>query len=237
MLRKYLFTGLITLLPIIVTVWVLKLVFSTLIDIFNAPMGWLARLMGVSVIPGWVLAIVSLMATITLLFLVGMLMGNFLGRQLLAWVDDLMLSIPGIKGIYGATKQVMSAIQSGQGGSFKEVVLVEWPHPGSHTLGFLARRDCSWVIEGGEDLLAVYIPTAPNPTSGYVIMVNKSKVLPVDISPEQAFTWAVSGGVVVPSHRGAHSGIITGTHTAINIGASAGASVEGASGKAVVGHD
>jgi uncharacterized membrane protein len=126
------------------------------------------------------------------------------GRQLLAWLDELMLHVPVVKGIYGATKQLINAIQSnqggkGQGGGFKEVVLVEWPHPGSFTLGFVAHRDCSWAMEGGEELIAVYIATAPNPTSGYVVMVEKARVRPLSTSPDQALTWAVSGGVIVPN--------------------------------------
>jgi len=199
MIRKYLVAGLLTLLPLVVTLWLLRAIFSGLIGIFRGPLTWIAQSMGLPLPPTWMLALISAMATLLLLFLVGVLVGNILGRQLLAWIDEIMLMIPGVKGIYGATKQVIGAIQSGQGGSFKEVVLVEWPHPGSFTLGFLARRDCSWAVEGGESMVAVYIPTAPNPTSGYVVMVEEAKVRPVDISPEQAFTWAVSGGVVAPN--------------------------------------
>jgi len=198
MIRKYLLAGLLTLLPLVVTIWLLKAILFGLIDIFRGPLSWMAHVMGLPLAPTWMLALFSAAATLLLLFTVGLLVGNFLGRQLLNWLDEIMLLIPGVKGIYGATKQVIGAIQSGQGGSFKEVVLVEWPHPGSFTLGFLARRDCSWAMKGGESMVAVYVPTAPNPTSGYVVMLEESKVRPVDIGPEQAFTWAVSGGVVAP---------------------------------------
>jgi uncharacterized membrane protein len=198
MLRRYLFAGLFTLLPLAVTVWLLRLIFGNLVDLFQKPLTWVFALAGLAQPPFWVLALASLVALAALLIAVGALMGNFVGRQLLGWLDELMMHIPGVKGIYGATKQLMGAIQSGQGGSFKEVVLVEWPHPGSYTLGFLARRDCSWAISGGERYIAVYVPTAPNPTSGYVIMVEESKVRPVDLSPDQALTWAISGGVVAP---------------------------------------
>ena len=96
----------------------------------------------------------------------------------------------------------MNAIQSGQGGSFKEVVLVEWPQPGSYTLGFVAHRNCAWAARPGtEGLIAVYIPTSPNPTSGYVVMLEESKVRPMSVGPEEALTWAISGGVVAPQHR------------------------------------
>lgn len=199
MIRKYLLAGLLTLLPLVVTLWLLKAIFSGLIGIFRGPLTWISQALNLPLPPTWMLAIISAIATLVLLLGVGMLMGNLLGRQLLAWLDEIMLLIPGVKGIYGATKQVIGAIQNGQGGSFKEVVLVEWPHPGSYTLGFLARRDCSWAIPDGQTMVAVYIPTAPNPTSGYVVMLEESRVRPVPIAPEQAFTWAVSGGVVAPN--------------------------------------
>ena len=201
MIRRWIIAGLLTVLPLMVTVWILKGVFGFLVGIYQAPFTWLSHHVGFGEPPYWALAISSAVTTILLLGVVGALVGNFVGRQLLSWLDEVMLNVPVVKGIYGATKQLINAIQSGQGGhggGFKEVVLVEWPHPGSRTLGFVARRDCSWVIPGGEDMVAVYIPTAPNPTSGYVVMVDAAKVEVVDVSPDQALTWAISGGVVAP---------------------------------------
>jgi len=198
MMRRYLIAGFFTLLPSVVTLWIIRIIFSGLTDIFREPLTFISTHLGLPIPGYWELAFFSATATLLLLFLVGLFMGNFLGRQVLEWLDDAMAHIPVLKGIYGATKQLIGAIQSGQGGSFKEVVLVEWPHPGSYTLGFVAHRDCSWAMENGHNMVAVYIPTAPNPTSGYVVMLDASKVRPVNIRPEQAFTWAVSGGVVVP---------------------------------------
>ena len=198
MIRKYLLTGLFTLLPLVVTVWILKAIFTALVGIFRGPLTWLARVLAVPDPPFWGLALVSALATLVALVIVGALVGNYVGRQLLAWLDELMMHVPVVKTVYGATRQLMGAIQSGQGGSFKEVVRVEWPHPGAFTLGFVASRDCRWAMPEGEDMVAVYVPTAPNPTSGYVIMVESARVHPVDLSPDQALTWAVSGGVVVP---------------------------------------
>jgi uncharacterized membrane protein len=205
MIRKYLLAGLFTLLPLVVSLWILRGIFTALVGIFREPLTFLAHLMHVPDPPTWALALLSALATALLLLLVGALMGNFIGRQLLSWMDDLMMSLPVVKTVYGATRQLMGAIQSGRGGSFKEVVVVEWPYPGSYTLGFVASRDCSWAIPGGQGMLAVYIPTAPNPTSGYVIMIEASKVSPVDVSADQALTWAISGGVVVPPRTGTGS--------------------------------
>ena len=199
MIRKYLLAGFFTLLPSVVTFWILRAIFNSLVDIFRGPATGIALLLHLPVPPFWGLALISAAATLTLLLVAGALVGNFVGRQILAWLDELIMYVPVVKGIYGATKQLMSAIQSGQGGSFKDVVMVEWPHPGSFTLGFVANRDCTWArFEEGGYMVAVYIPTSPNPTSGYVVMVQASKVRPMDVTPEQALTWAVSGGVVPP---------------------------------------
>jgi uncharacterized membrane protein len=202
MFRKYLLAGFFTLLPSVVTIWILRAIFNFLVGVFAGPATILSSWLHLPVPPFWGLALISAAATILLLTLTGALMGNFVGRQLLAWLDELVMHVPVVKGIYGATKQLMSAIQSGQGGSFKDVVMVEWPREGSYTLGFVAHRDCAWAgFQQDLPMVAVYIPTSPNPTSGYVIMVEASKVRPLDVSPEQALTWAVSGGVVTPAGK------------------------------------
>lgn len=199
MIRKYLIAGFVTLLPSVVTFWILRAIFRTLVDVFRGPAAWTASLFHLPVPPAWGLALISAAATLVLLGLTGALVGNFVGRQILGWLDELVMHVPLVKGIYGAVKQLMGAIQSGQGGSFKEVVLVEWPREGSWTLGFVANRDCAWTqAEGAESMVAVYIPTAPNPTSGYVVMVPASRLRHTTFTPDQALTWAVSGGVVTP---------------------------------------
>jgi len=199
MIRRYLLAGLFTLLPAAVTLWILRAIFDALVGIFEGPTNLLSKSLGMPTPPYWELAVASGAATLLLLFIVGALMGNFVGVQLRSWLDEVVMHIPVVKGIYGATKQLMSAIQSGQGGSFKEVVMVEWPQPGSYTLGFVAHKDCSWAsLPGAEALTAVYIPTSPNPTSGYVIMLDESKIRPMNVTPEEALTWAISGGVVAP---------------------------------------
>src|ERR1035438_1996034 len=161
MIRKYLLSGLFTLLPLMVTLWILKAIFNTLVDIFREPLTWMAHQIHMPDPPTWGLALFSALATLLLLMMVGALVGNFIGRQVLTWLDDMMLHVPVVKTIYGATRQLMGAIQSGQGGSFNEVVLGEWPLPGSFTLAFVANRDCSWAVPGGPPMMAVFVPTSP----------------------------------------------------------------------------
>jgi uncharacterized membrane protein len=205
MIRKHLLAGLFTLLPLVVSLWILKGIFTALVGIFRAPLTWLAHMIHVPDPPTWALALFSGLTTLLLLLLVGALVSNFIGRQVLTWLDELMMHVPVVKTIYGATRQLMGAIQSGQGGSFKEVVMVEWPHPGAFTLGFVASRDCSWAIPGGQGMVAVFVPTSPNPTSGYVVMIEAARVRSVDLSADQALTWVVSGGVVNPARSGTGS--------------------------------
>lgn len=202
MIRRYLLAGFFTLLPSAVTFWILQAIFDGLVNIFEGPTTWLSNHVGMPYPPHWGLALASAVATLVLLFLVGLLVGNIFGKQLLAWLDEVVMHVPLVKGIYGAVKQLMNAIQSGQGGSFKEVVLVEWPHPGSYTLGFVAHRNCAWTsAPETAGCIAVYIPTAPNPTSGYVVMIDEAKVRPLTVGPEEALTWAISGGVVAPTAK------------------------------------
>ena len=200
MIRRYLLAGFFTLLPAAVTLWILKAIFDGLVTMSRTPAAWTSQHFGLSMPPYWQLAIISAAGTLGVLFLVGALVGNFVGMQVLSWLDELVMHVPVVKGIYGATKQLMNAIQSGQGGSFKDVVLVEWPQPGSYTVGFVAHRDCAWTTLPGA-MVAVYIPTSPNPTSGYVIILDESKIKPMDMSPEEALTWAISGGVVAPNGK------------------------------------
>jgi len=198
LIRKRLLAGLFSLLPLGITAWFLKTIFQILVGIFQKPLLWATEFFNIPEPSYWQQAAFSILAMICLLFVVGTLIQNFIGRRLFGWVDALMLHIPGIKTVYGATKQVMGAMQNGKGGGFKEVVIVPWPNSDSKTVGFVARRGCSWAMKDGSNRVAVYIPTSPIPTSGYVVMFDESIIQPIDVTPEQALTWVVSGGAVTP---------------------------------------
>jgi uncharacterized membrane protein len=189
-------------LPLGITVWLLKIVFQILIGIFEKPLLWVAHRLGMDPPVYWQQAVFSLLALAILLFAVGALVQNYVGRRLLGWFDALMMNIPVVKGVYGAIKQVMGAIQNGKGGGFREVVTIRWPGSDYRLLGFVASRDCAWAIEGGESYMTVYIPTSPNPTTGVVLMVKESEATKVDMTPDQALTWVVSTGVAVPQPHG-----------------------------------
>ena len=198
LIRKRLIAGFVFILPLGITIWFLKIIFQILNGIFQGPLFWAAKAINMPEPNYWQLAAFSIVAMGILLFVIGSLIQHFLGRRLLGWVDTFMMNIPGIKSIYGATKQVMNALQSGKGGSFKEVVLVPWPHTGSKAVGFVSRRGCHWAPPDGSHLVAVYVPSTPNPTSGFVIMLDESDVQPLSMSLDEALTWVVTGGAVQP---------------------------------------
>ena len=202
MIRKRLLAGLFSLLPLGITIWFLNTFFQILIGIFQKPLLWAAGLLNIPEPSYWQQALFSILAMGCLLFVVGTLIQYFIGRRLFDWLDVLMLNIPGVKAVYGATKQIMGAIQNGKGGSFKEVVIVPWPNADSKTIGFVVRRGCSWAMENGSSCVVVYIPTSSIPTSGYVVMLDESVIQTVNVTPEQALTWVVSGGAIIPGEAG-----------------------------------
>lgn len=132
------------------------------------------------------------------LLIFGALVGNSIGRQLLKWIEELILKIPILKSIYSSISHLTSAIQNPNKTSFNEVVMVEFPNEGSQTLGFIAHKDCSWISPEGTEWYSVFVPTSPNPSNGYVLMLPKAKIKPTSIPPDEAFTWVLSGGVITP---------------------------------------
>jgi uncharacterized membrane protein len=199
LIRKRLIAGFVSILPLGITIWFLKIIFQILIGIFRGPLFWAARVLHMQDPNYWQQALFSIVAMGILLFAIGSLIQHFLGRRLLGWLDALMMNVPGVKSIYGATKQVMNALQSGKGGSFKEVVLVPWPHSASKAVGFVSHRGCPWAAPEDSQRVAVYVPSTPNPTSGFVIMLNESDIQHLTMSLDEALTWVVTGGAVQPS--------------------------------------
>jgi uncharacterized membrane protein len=196
--RKRLLAGFVSILPFGITIWFLKLVFQILIGIFRGPLFWAAKSFGLPEPNYLQQAVFSAIAMAILLFAVGTLIQHLLGRWLLGWIDALMLNIPGVKSIYGATKQVMNALQSGGGGSFKEVVLVPWPHKGAKAVGFVSHRECAWATSADAHKVSVYVPSTPNPTSGFFVLYDESEVQSLNISLDEALTLIVTGGAVPP---------------------------------------
>jgi uncharacterized membrane protein len=201
-LQKLFVTGLLTLLPIWLTWVVVKFVFVLLSDVskpwvgpvsqqiaasFPQSMGWFNAL--------WVQNSIALLATVLFILLVGVLTRRVIGQRLLAWFEQLMLRIPLASTIYTSARKLLDILQT-KPGSTQRVVLVDFPHREMKSIGLVTR-----VIreEGtGRELAAVYVPTTPNPTSGYLEIVPVELLTPTDWSVDQAMSFIISGGAVAP---------------------------------------
>ncbi len=194
-LRKWLFTGLLVIVPGMITLWVLNWIVGLLDQtLLILPEAWHPdRLLGFH-IPGF-----GVLLTLGILLLVGAVASNFAGRKLVQWGDALISRIPVVRSIYSSVKQVSDTVFSESGNAFRTAVLVQWPREGVWTVAFITGAP------GGEvagylhdDFVSVYVPTTPNPTGGYFVMVRKSDCVELEMSVDAALRYIVSMGVVVP---------------------------------------
>ena len=201
-LQRAFLTGLLTLLPIWLVWVVFKFVFGLLSGI-SAPLvapliTWTVRsdpeMLGWLGAP-WVQTAVALAVTIAVIVLVGLLARRVVGRKLIAWLELLIARIPLAKTIYGGARQLLDLLQTKPDGT-QRVVLIDFPHKEMKSVGFVTRilRD---ELTGAE-LAAVYVPTTPNPTSGYLEVVPVDRLTPTDWTVDQAMTFIISGGAVSP---------------------------------------
>jgi len=150
---------------------------------------------------GYIAPVIGLVATLSLIVLVGLSTVNFLGQRIVREFDRLMLRIPVIKAIYGGTRQLLDALDS-KNSNFQRVVMVEYPRTGVYTIGFLAKQDATLVVsekrKSIEGHSLVFLPTTPNPTSGWLAAVPAREVIPLEMSIEEGIKTIVSGGLVIP---------------------------------------
>ncbi len=191
-LRRYFLTGLLLVTPIWGTILVLKTLFVALDGILGDAV---AELVPDHYIPG--LGIVTL---VLLIFLVGLLAANFIGRQIVAHWEDWLNRLPLVRGIYSTLKSMMDILSFSERGSYRRVVLIQFPKNGHYCFAFVTGMTKGETTAlGQEALIHVYVPTSPNPTSGYFLLVPEREVTSVDISIEEAMKLIVSGGLYTPS--------------------------------------
>ena len=198
-LRRYLIAGLLVWVPLGVTIIVIKL-FVDLLDGFLdiLPESWQPdQLLGFH-IPGFGVVLITLFMLLT-----GMVVRNLFGRQLIRLGEQLLDRIPLVRSIYGAVKQITESLFSGSGKSFRKVVLVRYPHASSWTLAFQTGDGTPEArAKTGRRLVSVFVPTTPNPTSGFFLMVPEDEVIELDMSIDDGLRMLLSVGVVVPEPRG-----------------------------------
>ena len=194
-LRKWLFTGLLVIVPGVITAWVLTWIVSTLDQTLTIlPGAWHPdRLLGFH-IPGF-----GVLLTLAILLIVGAFASNFAGRKLVSLGDSLVTRIPVVRSIYSSVKQVSDTLFSESGNAFRTAVLVQWPRDGVWTVAFITGQP-SGEVAGylRDEFVSVYVPTTPNPTSGYFVLMRKSDCVELDMSIDAALKYIVSMGVVAP---------------------------------------
>ena len=194
-LRKWLFTGLLVIVPGAITIsvlhWIVGMLDQTLLIL---PEAWHPdRLLGFH-IPGF-----GVLLTLLILLVTGAVASNFAGRKLVAWGDHLVSRIPVVRSIYSSVKQVSDTLFSESGNAFRTAVLVQWPREGVWTVAFVTGAPSGEVAAYLRDeFVSVYVPTTPNPTGGYFVMVRKSDCVELEMSVDAALKYIVSMGVVAP---------------------------------------
>lgn len=202
-MKKYLIAGLLVWLPLAITIWVLSWVLGLMAGVFDGllvateavlpvaahgPIEWLRG------VPG--LGVVVLLAT---LLLTGMAATNIAGQWALRQGHVLLTKIPIVKSIYSSVKQVSDTLFSSNGNAFREAVLVQYPRPGAWTIAFVTGRPGGEVAQHlAGDYLSIYVPTTPNPTSGFFLMLPRADTVPLAMSVDEALKYIISMGVVSP---------------------------------------
>jgi uncharacterized membrane protein len=200
--RSTFVAGLFICLPLAVTIWTIQFVFSRVEQLLTPIVMDLGILMGLG---PWLKAawadyaapVVSVALGVLAIWFVGLVGGNVLGRQLLRGLERLVLQVPVVRSIYGATRQFIEAFSPGAGRSFSRVVLVQYPRPGVWTLGLVTNthnEDISQQV--GTAVVSVFMPTTPNPTSGWLAFVPDNELISLTMSVDDAFKLIVSGGVL-----------------------------------------
>lgn len=203
--KKYMLTGLMVWLPLAITIWVLSWLVKSLDGVLGSVLFGIAAVAPESMAPviGQLRNIPGLGVLIVAAFmlLTGALVSNVAGRWLLKQWDGLFTRIPIVKSIYNSVKKVSDTLFSSNGNAFRTAMLIQYPRAGSWTIAFQTGTPTGEVAKHlGVDFVSVYVPTTPNPTSGFFLILPRTEVIELDMSVDQALTYVISMGSVPPAH-------------------------------------
>lgn len=199
-MKKYLVTGLLIWIPLVITLWVLHLIVTSMDQVLTLlpPDLQPLRLFGIQV-PG-----LGVLLTIVVVFVTGVAASNIIGQRLLRLWEGILRRIPVVNSLYGGVKQISDTLFRPGGQAFRKALLVQWPREGSWTIAFLTGKpggDVANYLQG--DYVSVYVPTTPNPTGGYFVMLARKDVIELQMSVDEALKFIISMGVVPPRSVGA----------------------------------
>lgn len=203
-LRGWFVTGLIVLGPLVVTVWIIYQFFIFADSVLGRPIQWtLGKVLGIQFFIDHTIRGMGFVALIILILAVGWFARQYLGSRIVSWVNRGIEKIPLVNKVYVAVLQISEALLGGRREVFKQAVLVEYPRKGLWCIGFLT-QDTRGPVQTAlnDDVISVFLPTTPNPTSGYLLFVPKDQVALLDVSVEEALKLIISAGAVVPLSGG-----------------------------------
>ncbi|RIX49182.1 MAG: DUF502 domain-containing protein [Rhodocyclales bacterium GT-UBC] len=194
-MKRYFITGLLIWVPLVITGWVLSMIVSTLDQSL--------RLLPESIHPehlvGFAIPGAGAVLTLLMILLTGLLAANFIGQKLVVWWEKLLARIPVVNSVYNSVKQVSDTLFSPNGNAFRQALLVRYPHQDSLTIAFLTGQPGGDVVNHLDgDYVSVYVPTTPNPTSGFFLMMPAKDVIELDMTVDEALKYIISMGVVAP---------------------------------------
>lgn len=207
-MKRYFIAGLLIWIPIVITVWVLAWIVGTL----DQTLLLLPSAMRPANLLGFNLPGLGVILSVAVVLLTGMVAANIIGQRLVRYWDSVLSRIPVVKSIYYSVKQVSDTLFSSNGQAFRKAVLVQYPRANSWTIAFLTGQPGGDAARHLTDHVSVYVPTTPNPTSGFFLMVPRSDVIELDMSVDEALKYIVSMGVVAPHRRAPSGGVALQTH-------------------------
>lgn len=191
--KKYLLSGLLVWLPI----WITLLIVNFLMEIMDKTLELLPSQYQPDHLIGFHIPGLGLIFTVALLFLTGLIVANFLGRWVIQYWDNFIARIPLVRSIYSATKKIAETMFSSKGQAFRKVLLVEYPRKGMWSIAFQSAAGYEEIEKKvGETMVTVFIPTTPNPTSGFLMIVPKKDVIELEMPVDKAVKFIISLGVV-----------------------------------------
>jgi uncharacterized membrane protein len=193
--RKYFITGLLVLIPLFITLWVLRTIINILdTSVLLLPENWRPESLIGHSLPG-----LGVLVTLAIILVTGILATNIFGRRILLFWEQLVDHVPFVKSIYTGVKQVSDTLFSDSGNAFRQALLVQYPRQGVWTIAFLTGKPGGDVANHlKSDYISVYVPTTPNPTSGFFLMMHQNDVIPLEMSVDEALKYIISMGVVAP---------------------------------------
>ncbi|HSW70228.1 MAG TPA: DUF502 domain-containing protein [Gammaproteobacteria bacterium] len=198
-LRRYFISGLLVWLP----VWITILAIKFLVDILSYTLLLLPKQYQPDALIGFHIPGIGVVITLLVILSTGILVTNLLGKQLVAAGDALIARIPIVRTIYTSVKQIVQTVFRPNGQSFRQVFLVEYPRAGVWTIAFQTGETSAEIFQklNGEPLVSLYVPTTPNPTSGFLLLVPRKDVIELEMSVDQALKFVISLGVVQPANH------------------------------------